>query len=536
MEQNEIKRAISSGKTALGIELGSTKIKAVLLTENFVPAASGSHDWKSSCENGIWTYSMDDVWSGLRDCYRDLSGDVQDRYGLELTKIGRMGFSAMMHGYLPFDRNGRLLVPFRTWQNIMTGPAAKELSELFRFNIPQRWSIAHLYQAILNNEPHVKDIAFLTTLAGYVHWRLTGRKVLGIGDASGMFPIDSGTNDYDAGMLTAFQEKISSRYSWKLKDLLPKVLLAGEDAGTLTEEGAKKLDPSGKLQAGIPFCPPEGDAGTGMVATNSVNVRTGNVSAGTSIFSMVVLEHPLANYYPEIDMVTTPAGKPVAMVHCNNCTGDMNLWAALMGEVAEMMGVPADLDEIYPAFYRKALEGEPDCGGLLLYNYLTGEPVVGIEEGSPMLIRAPQSRFTLANLCRVSIYAALAALKIGMDLLAKENVKMERLMGHGGLFRHAGTGARFLAAAVNTPISTMETAAVGGPYGMALLAAYALKRTEGESLEDFLSKKVYDGVKTAMIQPGAADMEGFEIFLKNYKSGLAVEKMVAKCLNNKNRG
>ena len=528
MEQSKAGNAIRAGKTALGIELGSTKIKAVLLTGDFVPVASGSHDWESSYENGVWTYPLDEVWDGLRDCYRDLAGHVRSEYGLELTKIGCIGVSAMMHGYLPFDRDGRLLVPFRTWQNTMTGAASAELSELFRFNIPQRWSVAHLYQAVLNGEDHVGDLAFLTTLAGYVHWKLTGRRVLGIGDASGMFPIDSGTNDYDAGMLAAFQGLISSRYPWKLKELLPRVLLAGEDAGALTGDGARLLDPSGRLRAGIPFCPPEGDAGTGMVATNSVAARTGNVSAGTSIFSMVVLERPLAKHYPEIDMVTTPTGKPVAMVHCNNCTNDMNAWAQLLGEFADMMGLPAGLDAIYPKFYRKALEGDPDCGGLLIYNYLAGEPVTGVMEGRPMLIRMPKSRFTLANFCRASLYATLATLKIGMDILANEDVVVQRLTGHGGLFRHAGAGARFLAAAIDAPVSTMETAAVGGPYGMALLAAYAMERTGGERLENFLSDRVYAGVKTSVTQPDPADVEGFKVFLDRFKTGLAAEKAAEK--------
>ncbi len=528
MEQNNIKNAIRAGKTALGIELGSTKIKAVLLTEDFSPVASGGHDWESSYENGVWTYSLDDVWDGLRDCYRDLADHVQSEYGLELTKIGCIGISAMMHGYLAFDRGGRLLVPFRTWQNTMTGAAAAELSELFRFNVPQRWSVAHLYQAVLNGEAHVKDVAFLTTLSGYVHWKLTGRKVLGVGDASGMFPIDSTTNDYDAGMLTAFQNLIAPRYPWKLKELLPHVLVAGEDAGALTEDGARLLDPSGRLQTGIPLCPPEGDAGTGMVATNSVAARTGNVSAGTSIFSMVVLERPLAKHYPEIDMVTTPTGKPVAMVHCNNCTSDMNAWVQLLGEFAEMMGIPASLDAIYPKFYRKSLEGNPDCGGLLIYNYLAGEPVTGVAEGRPMLVRTPKSHFTLANFCRASLYATLATLKAGMDILANENVSVQRLTGHGGLFRHAGAGARFLAAAVNAPVSTMETAAVGGPYGMALLAAYAMERTGGEQLEEFLSKRVYTGTKISVTQPDPADVEGFRTFLDRFKTGLAAEKAAGK--------
>lgn len=531
VEQGKIERAILSGRTALGIELGSTKIKAILLAEDFTPVASGSHDWKSSYENGVWTYSLDEVWDGLRDCYRDLAASVKTRYGLTLTKIGSIGFSAMMHGYLAFDRNGRLLTPFRTWQNTMTGAASAELSELFRFNIPQRWSVSHLYQAILNDEDHVKEIRFLTTLAGYVHWQLTGRKVLGIGDASGMFPIDSRTNDYDAGMLRAFEDKISSRYPWKLKELLPRILLAGEDAGTLTEAGARLLDPSGRLQAGIPVCPPEGDAGTGMVATNSVAAHTGNLSAGTSIFSMVVLERPLANYYPEIDMVTTPTGAPVAMVHCNNCTNDMNAWVQLLGEFAEMMGIPAGLDAIYPKFYQKALEGDPDCGGLLIYNFLAGEPIAGVTSGRPMLVRVPGSRFTLANFCRASLYATLATLKIGMDILANENAAVERLTGHGGLFRHAGTGAKFLAAAVNTPVSTMETAAVGGPYGMALLAAYAMERAGDEPLEDFLAHRVYAGTKITVTRPDAADAAGFRTFLGRFKAGLAAERAAENSLS-----
>ena len=527
MEQNHIGHAILLGRTALGIEFGSTKIKAVLINTDFEPIAAGSHDWKSSCENGIWTYSLDDVWHGLQDCYMDLCVNVREKYGLELKRIGCIGFSAMMHVYLPFDKNGRLLTPFRTWQNTITGDASAELSKLFKFNIPQRWSISHLYQAILNGEEHVKDIAFLTTLAGYVHWQLTGKKVLGIGDASGMFPIDSRTDNYNAGMMKAFQDKVSFRYSWKLDDILPHVLVAGEDAGVLTPDGAKKLDPSGKLQPGIPFCPPEGDAGTGMVATDSIAAHTGNVSAGTSVFSMVVLDRPLKNYYPEIDMVTTPAGLPAAMVHCNNCTGDMNSWVGMLSGFAEMMGICSGPDEIYPKFYGKALEGEPDCGGLILYNYITGEPITGVKKGYPMLVRSPSSRFTFANFCRANIYASLAALKIGMDILKRENVKVERLTGHGGLFRHAGAGAKFLAAAVNAPVSTMETAAVGGPYGMALLAVYAIEKNMGESLEDFLSKRVYVGAKTTVTEPDDDDVKGFQRFLIHYKAGLDAEKAAA---------
>ena len=526
MEFNQIKQAVTSGKTALGIELGSTKIKAVLLTKDFDLAASGSYNWESSYENGVWTYSLDAVWEGLRACYRDLCEDVRKRFGEELTTVGSIGFSAMMHGYLPFDSGGVLLTPFRTWQNTTTGPAAEALSALFCFNIPQRWSIAHLYQAILNGEEHVKDIAFLTTLAGYVHWQLTGEKVLGIGDASGMFPIDSTAGDYDAAMLKSFEELVAPRgYPWKLRELLPRVLPAGRDAGVLTEEGARRLDPTGRLRSGIPVCPPEGDAGTGMVATNSVAVRTGNVSAGTSIFSMVVLEKPLSTYYPEIDLVTTPTGKPVAMVHCNNCTNDMNDWVEFLGEFAALLGVDAGPDEIYPLFYRKSLEGDPSCGGLLLYNYLAGEPVTGVPEGRPLFLRSPGSRFTLANFCRASLYATLATLKIGMDILDREHVALDRLTGHGGLFRHAGAGAQFLAAATGTPVCTMDTAAVGGPYGMALLALYAMEG--GRPLEEFLSDRVFAASQVTLIRPSESDAEGFRIYMKRFQEGLAAERSAA---------
>lgn len=528
MENNHRKAAVKNGETALGIEFGSTKIKAILLTGDFDLVASGSHDWASSYKDGVWTYSLDDVWDGLRDCYQKLADCVQNQYGLKLKKIGCIGISAMMHGYLAFDSSGRLLTPYRTWQNTITGAASSKLSSLFRFNIPQRWSVSHLYQAILNGENHTSRIAFLTTLAGYVHWKLTGQKVLGIGDASGMFPIDSRKSDYDGGMLEAFQSLLPPRYPWKLRELLPRVLVAGESAGKLTADGARLLDPSGNLQAGIPVCPPEGDAGTGMVATNSVSAQTGNVSAGTSIFSMAVLEKPLKKYYPEIDMVTTPTGNPVAMVHCNNCTNDMNAWVSLLGEFSEMMGINAGFDSIYPKFYRKALEGDPDCGGLVVYNYLAGEPVTGVMKGRPMLIRTPNSRFTLANFCRASIYATLATLKIGMDILAGENVTIKRLTGHGGLFRHAGTGAKFLAAALGVPVSTMETAAVGGPFGMAVLAAYCMEKANDEKLEEFLSKRVYAGTKITVTQPDPSDAAGFKSFLARFKAGLAAEKAAEK--------
>lgn len=530
MEKSEIREAIVSGKTALGIELGSTKIKAVLITSAFSPVASGSHDWKSTYENGNWTYSMDEVWSGLRDCYRNLAEDVHRQYGVSLTTVGCMGFSAMMHGYLPFDQAGELMAPFRTWQNTSTAQAAAELSELFQFNIPQRWSIAHLEQAILNGEEHVARLAYLTTLAGYVHWQLTGQKVLGIGDASGMFPIDSKINNYDARMLAQYARRNALRgYDWTLREILPKVLLAGDDAGCLTEAGAKLLDPSGSLRPGIPVCPPEGDAGTGMAATNSVAKRTGNVSAGTSVFSMVVLEKALSAYYSEIDMVTTPSGAPVAMVHCNNCTNDMNAWVGMLGEFAAALGVPSGVEVLYPLLYSKALEGDPDCGGVLIYNYLAGEPITGVETGHPLLLRSADSRFTFANFCRASLFATLATLKVGMDILAEEQVALDRLTGHGGLFRQADIGAKILAAATDTPVQTMKTAAVGGPYGMALLAAYAADHCTDETLEDYLQNRVFRDAEVQTTQPEADDVAAFSEYLRRFKAYLAVEKAAA-CL------
>ncbi|BAK98389.1 putative L-ribulokinase [Oscillibacter valericigenes Sjm18-20] len=528
MKESEIREAIVSGKTVLGIELGSTKIKAVLIASSFSPVASGSHDWKSTYENGNWTYSLEEVWSGLRDCYRNLAEDVLRQYGVPLITVGCMGFSAMMHGYLPFDRAGKLLAPFRTWQNTSTAQAAAELSELFQFNIPQRWSIAHLEQAILNGEEHVARLSYLTTLAGYVHWQLTGQKVLGIGDASGMFPIDSEANDYDARMLAQYVRRNAPRgYDWTLREILPKVLLAGDNAGCLTKAGAGLLDPTGNLRPGIPVCPPEGDAGTGMAATNSVAKRTGNVSAGTSVFSMVVLEKAPGVCHPEIDMVTTPAGAPVAMVHCNNCTNDMNAWVELLGEFTAALGAPAGADVLYPLLYSKALEGEPDCGGVLICNYLAGEPITGVETGRPLLLRSADSRFTFANFCRASLFSTLATLKVGMDILAEEHVALDRLTGHGGLFRQAGVGAKLLAAATNTPVQTMKTAAVGGPYGMALLASYAADRCTGERLEDYLQNRVFRDAEVHTTQPEADDVAAFNAYLRRFKACLAVEKAAA---------
>lgn len=474
---------LTEGRTVLGIEFGSTRIKAVLIDETHEPIAVGSHDWENRLENKIWTYSLEDIWNGLRDSYRNMAEAVERQYGVPLTRIGAMGFSGMMHGYMAFDEEGNLLVPFRTWRNTMTGEASQRLSDEFGFQIPQRWSIAHLYQAILNGEDHVGRIAYLTTLAGYIHWKLTGEKVLGIGEASGMFPIDSEQKDYDAGMLEKFDALVARKgYPWKIREILPEVLTAGEEGGILTEEGAALLDETGALEPGVRLCPPEGDAGTGMTATDSVAKRTGNVSAGTSVFSMVVLEKPLSVLYPQIDMVTTPCGDPVAMVHCNNCTSDLNAWVGLFAEFADLLGVKTDMGQLFSLLYRKALEGEPDCGGLMAYNYFSGEHITGFEEGRPLFLRCPDSRFDLADFMRSHLYAALGTLKVGMDILLKEEkVKIDRITGHGGLFKTPQVGQKILAAALNAPVSVMETAGEGGAWGIALLAAYMLYREEGKA-------------------------------------------------------
>ena len=520
------KASIEAGRTALGIEFGSTRIKAVLVDETHNPIAMGTHDWENRLENHIWTYSLEDIWGGLQDCYASLVKDVRDRYGVTLTTIGSMGFSGMMHGYMPFDEKGELLVPFRTWRNTMTGEAVKVLSPLFEFNIPQRWSIAHLYQAILNKEEHVGRIDFFTTLAGYIHWKLSGEKVLGVGEASGMFPIDSTTGGYDENMLAKFDELVSKEgFAWNIKEILPKVLNAGEKAGCLTEEGAALLDVSGNLQAGIPMCPPEGDAGTGMVATNSVRVRTGNVSAGTSVFSMVVLEKAMKKAYEEIDMVTTPDGMPVAMVHCNNCTSDLNAWVNLFDQFAETFGMKIDKNDLYGTLYRKALEADADCGGLVAYNYFSGEPVTGLNEGRPMFVRMPDADFTLANFMRSHLYSALAALKVGNDILLKEEkVAVDSLMGHGGLFKTPVVGQQILAAALNAPVTVMDTASEGGPWGMAVLAAYMMEKGENEGLADYLSEKIFAGQTGTTIAPQASDVAGFDAFMTKYVATLSAEK------------
>ena len=511
-------------KTTLGIELGSTRIKAVLIDERHRPVAQGDFEWENQLADGIWTYSMDMVHSGIQSCFAALRADVREKTGQELTTVGAIGVSGMMHGYLPFDIEGRQLAEFRTWRNTITGEAAGKLTALFGFNIPQRWSIAHLYQAMLNGEEHVKDIAFLTTLAGYIHWRLTGEKLMGVGEASGMFPIDSAKLDYDEEMLKKFKELTGA----DLRGILPRVAAAGESGGVLTEDGARFLDPSGTLQPGVPVAPCEGDAGTGMVATNSVRVRTGNVSAGTSDFAMIVTDKPLG-VHREIDMVTTPAGMPVAMVHCNNCTSDINAWVGLFAEFAGAIGAPQDKSSLFTMLFNKALEGEADCGGLLSYNYFSGEGVTDLDEGRPVFARKPDASFTLANFMRTHLLSALATLKIGLDILTKtEQVEIEKLYGHGGFFKTPGVGQRLLSAAVGAPVSVMETAGEGGPYGMALLAAYMLWKDEGETLEDYLDNKVFAEASSSTLLADERDIAGFSAFLERYRRAFPVEQAAAE--------
>ena len=532
MTREEMKQMIENGRTALGIEFGSTRIKAVLVGEDNTPIASGSHDWENRLENGVWTYHLDDIWKGLQDSYTKMAADVKEQYDVTLTTVGAIGFSAMMHGYMAFDAQDELLVPFRTWRNTITGEASQKLTELFQFNIPQRWSVAHLYQAILNKEEHVKDICFQTTLAGYIHWKLTGKKVLGVGEASGMFPIDLNTKTFDANMIAKFNEAVASEgFGWKLEEILPEVLVAGEAAGTLTEEGAALLDVSGNLQAGIPLCPPEGDAGTGMVATNSVAVRTGNVSAGTSVFAMIVLEKELKKVYEEIDVVTTPTGNLVGMVHCNNCTSDLNAWVNLFKEFAEAYGIETDMDKLFGTLYNKALEGDKDGGGLLAYNYFSGEHITGFEQGRPMFVRTPDSTFNLANFMRVNLFTALGALKVGLDILLKEEgVKLDSILGHGGLFKTKGVGQSIMAAAMDAPVSVMETAGEGGAWGIALLASYMKNKEDGETLDDYLNNKVFAGYEAETIAPDAEDVKGFDAFIERYKAGLGIERAAVECM------
>ena len=514
---------------SLGIELGSTRIKAVLVGDTCKPVAQGDFTWENRLENGIWTYPLEEVWQGVQAAYAALAADVLAKCGQPLTTVGCIGVSAMMHGYLAFDAAGKLLVPFRTWRNTMTGAAAEELTSAFGFNIPQRWSAAHLYQAMLNREPHLPQLDFFTTLAGYVHWQLTGRKVLGEGDASGMFPIDSTTGGYDAAMLAKFNALADKQgCPVDLVKLLPTVLPAGEDAGMLTVEGAKRLDPTGTLQPGIPFCPPEGDAGTGMVATNSVAPRTGNVSAGTSIFAMVVLEKPLSKVYPEIDMVTTPDGAAVAMVHCNNCTSDLNAWVDLLAESAALCGANIDKGALFTLLFNESLHGAPDCGGITPVNYISGESVTHLDAGVPLLLRSPDSAFTLANFMRANIYSAFATLAMGLEILRKENVAVNTLLGHGGIFKTPGVAQRYLAAAAGAPVTCMETAGEGGSYGMALLAAYRLHRADGETLASYLNRCVFADAQSTTLSPDPAEQSGFAAFLTQYQTALKAERAVVK--------
>ncbi|MCU0479750.1 MAG: FGGY-family carbohydrate kinase [Anaerolineae bacterium] len=522
MSQNKI----DTSKFTLGIELGSTRIKALLIGEDYAPIASGSYDWENRYENGVWTYTIEDVWAGLQASYRNVVAD----FGEPLTKIGAIGFSGMMHGYMAFDKNGALLTPFRTWRNTITAQAAEDLTTLFGFNIPQRWSIAHLYQAVLNNEPHIHHIAYITTLAGYVHWKLTGEKVVGIGEASGMFPIDSQTKDFNEHMIVLFDSQLEAHnIDWRLRDILPDVLVAGELGGSLTENGAKLLDPSDQLSAGIPLCPPEGDAGTGMVATNSVAERTGNVSAGTSIFAMIVLEKNLSRVHPEIDIVTTPTGKNVAMVHSNNCTSDLNAWVEIFREFTHTLGIEIEPSQLYELLYQTALLGDADAGGLLAYNYISGEHITHLPEGRPLFVRTPESRFTLSNFMRTHLFSALGALKMGLGILfEQENVKIDKVLAHGGFFKTPGVGQKFMAAAMNVPVSVMQTAGEGGAWGIALLASYIVQKSDDETLESYLGNRVFINQSQTTIQPNPADVNGFASFMERYKNGLPIEKIAVQ--------
>lgn len=528
----DAKTAILEQKTALGIEFGSTRIKAVLIGADNAPIASGDHEWENRYDNGVWTYTLEDIWTGLQDAYTKMAADVKEKYDITLTRVGAIGFSAMMHGYMAFDKAGNLLVPFRTWRNNITEEASEKLTDLFGFHIPQRWTIAHLYQAILNGEPHVADIDYVTTLAGYIQWKMTGERVVGVGEASGIFPIDSETNTYFADMIAKFDEAVADKaYSWKALDVLPHVLNAGDNAGVLTKEGAALLDMSGNLEAGIPLCPPEGDAGTGMAATNSVRVRTGNVSAGTSVFAMIVLEKNLSKVYPEIDMVTTPSGHPVAMVHCQNCTSDLNAWVNLFREFAQTFGMEISTNDLFGKLYNKALEGDADCGGLLAYNYFSGEHVTGFNEGRPVFARTPDAKFNLANFMRVNLFTSLGALKVGLDILMKEeHVQVDQILGHGGLFKTKGVGQKILAGSIDAPVSVMETAGEGGAWGIALLTSYMINKEENETLEDYLDAKVFAGNAGTKMDPDPADVAGFEVFTERYKKGLPIERAAVESL------
>ena len=515
---------IESGRAIFGCELGSTRIKATLISPDGDPLAAGSHQWENRLEDGVWTYHMEDVWNGLAACYAELAADVERQYGCKVDRIAAAGFSAMMHGYIAVDADGELLVPFRTWRNNITAKAAARLTERFDWPIPQRWSIAHLYQAILNDEEHLPRVAGITTLAGYVHWKLTGEWSIGIGDASGMFPVDPETQDYDAGMLASFDQLIEDRgYPWKLCDLLPRIVPVGACAGRLGEAGAKLLDPTNRLQPGVPLCPPEGDAGTGMVVTNSIRPRTGNVSAGTSVFAMLVLDKKLSRAYPEIDLVLTPDGCLVGMAHSNNCTSDFNAWAALLGEAARVLGAEVSDADLYDKLMPLALQGDPDAGGLLAYGYISGEHLTGFSEGRPLFVRQPDGAFTLANFVRAHLFSSLGALRTGLDVLTEEEgVRVDELCGHGGFFKTPEVGQRIMAAATNTPVSVPQTAGEGGAWGMALLAAYSVRDNRETALPDFLDELIGDSIGRA-VAPLPEDVDGFNRYFRRYAAGLPIE-------------
>ncbi|MBI9109425.1 MAG: ATPase [Spirochaetales bacterium] len=525
MENNNIQEQIRSGQTTVGIELGSTRIKAVLIGQDFTPLASGAFDWENSQKNGIWTYSLEEVWSGIQACYGSLRNDSMNKYGIIPERLKSIGISGMMHGYLVFDKDGTQLTPFRTWRNNITGASSKELTELFQYPIPQRWSIAHLYQAVLNDEPHAGSISSMTTLAGYVHQKLTGENVIGVGEASGMFPINIDRKDYDLQMMESFDKLLSPRgFSWRIMDILPKTKSAGETAGKLTPRGALLLDPTGNLEAGIPLCPPEGDAGTGMVATNSVKVRTGNVSAGTSVFAMLVLEKELKKVHPEIDQVTTPDGSLVAMAHSNNCSSEYSAWINLFGDAARVLGTNISPSKLFDTLMKLALKGDSDCGGLMAYGYHSGEHITGFSEGRPLFVRSPESNFTLENFIRTQLFTSLCALRTGLNILFdEEKVVVDEIRGHGGFFKTEGVGEKIMAAATGVPVSVLATAGEGGAWGIALLASFMTREDQSLSLPDFLSR-VFSTSMGEAVSPDPADVEGFQKFFEHYHQGLAVEQ------------
>ncbi|MDM5298835.1 FGGY-family carbohydrate kinase [Bacillus pumilus] len=525
MNHEQTANAIREGRTSLGIEFGSTRIKAILIDEQFQSIAQGAFEWESSLQDGMWTYNLIDIITGLQVAYRQMKEQAEEMYGVTIRTIGSIGISAMMHGYLACDHTGELLVPFRTWRNSTTTEASQKLTDLFQFHIPERWSIAHLYQAILEEEKHLFRLEYLTTLSGYIHWLLTGKQAIGIGDASGMFPIDESIQDFSDVMLEQFDELLTEKnYPWKLRDLLPRVYLAGEEAGVLSAAGAAILDQAKQLQPGIPFCPPEGDAGTGMVATNSIERRTGNISVGTSVFAMIVLEEHLSRVYPEVDLVTTPDGVPVAMVHANNCTSDLNAWMNVFREAFEAMGQPVDTKRLYESLLRQALEADRDGGGLLSYGYYSGEQITRLQEGRPLFVRSAESRFNLANFMRTHLFSAFGAMKIGMDRLKEnEHIVIDRLLGHGGLFKTPIVGQKMVAAALDTPISVVSTAGEGGAFGMAVLASYMMNRQK-QTLAEFLTHQVFANTSEERIEPDPLDVKGFELFLKRYQEGLSIER------------